>query len=263
VIKNLKFSLAVVLFLLALQFSVSAGPGDESAGLDDSKLGTQLPLNMVFTNEKGEKVSLQSLVDKPTILMFVYYKCPSLCSPMIADIASQVRRVDLAPGKEYQLISISIDHTETWKDAAEKKKGVLSSGAVGLPENSWHFLTGDSVSIKKLTQLAGITFKRSGDQIIHPGVVMVMAKDGKITRYIIGPKYLPFDIKMAVYEAMDGTTAPTVAKVLKFCFNYDNESQTYVVNVTRIFGIIIIFVAVVSVVVLVRKSKTKDIKEGA
>jgi len=262
VINKIKYYFILVLFL-AVQVPAFSGQGSETAGLDDSKLGTTLPLNMVFTNEKGEKVALSSLIDKPTILMFVYYKCPSLCSPMIADIASQVRRVDLAPGKEYQLISISIDHNETWKDAAEKKKGVLSSGAVGLPENSWYFLTGDSVSIKKLTELAGITFKRSGDQIIHPGVVMALAKDGKITRYIIGPKYLPFDIKMAVIEAMDGTTAPTVAKVLKFCFNYDGESQTYVLNVTRIFGIIIIFVAVVSIVVLVRKSKTKDIKEGA
>ncbi|MBK6678961.1 MAG: SCO family protein [Ignavibacteriales bacterium] len=218
---------------------------------------------MVFTNEKGEKVALKSLIDKPTILMFVYYKCPSICSPMLADVASQVRRVDLAPGKEYQLISISIDHNETWKDAAEKKKGILSSGAVGLPENSWHFLTGDSVSIRKITELAGITFTRMDDQIIHPGAIMAIAKDGMITRYIIGPKYLPFDIKMAVIEAMDGKTAPTVAKILKFCFNYDSESETYMLNVTRIFGVLIIFAAAIGLIFLVRKSKTKDIKEGA
>jgi protein SCO1/2 len=262
VIKIQRISI-LFLILLSLPFAVFANEGGGRAGLDDGKLGTILPLNMVFTNEKGEKVPLSSLVDKPTILMFVYYKCPAICSPMLADVASQVRRVDLAPGKEYQLISISIDHNETWKDAAEKKKSILSSGAVGLPENSWHFLTGDSVSIRKITELAGITFTRSGDQIIHPGAIMALAKDGKITRYIIGPKYLPFDIKMAVIEAMDGKTAPTVAKILKFCFNYDSESETYMLNVTRIFGVIIIFAAAIGFVFLIRKSKTKDIKEGA
>jgi len=255
-----------LLFLFVIFFSVSfpLNQGNGEVGLDDSKLGTKLPLNMTFTNEKGEKVALSSLIDKPTILMFVYYKCPALCSPMIADVASQIRRVDLAPGKDYQLVSISIDHNETAADAAEKKKGVLASGAVGLPENSWHFLTGDSASIKKITALAGITFRRAGDQIVHPGVIMALAKDGKITRYIIGPKYLPFDIKMSIYEAMDGKTAPTVAKVLKFCFNYDNESDTYVLNVTRIFGVLIIAAVAIGMVVLIRKSKTKkDIKEGA
>lgn len=252
-------------FLFAFFFTVSfpLNQGGEEVGLDDSKLGTKLPLDMVFTNEKGEKVALSSIIDKPTILMFVYYKCPALCSPMIADVASQVRRVDLAPGKDYQLVSISIDHNETFEDAAEKKKGVLASGAVGLPENSWHFLTGDSASIKKLTGLAGITFRRVGDLIVHPGVIMAVGKDGMISRYVIGPKYLPFDIKMSIYEAMDGKTAPTVAKVLKFCFNYDNESDTYVLNVTRIFGVIIILAAAIGMVVLIRKSKTKDIKEGA
>lgn len=254
-----------LLFLFVLFFTVSfpLNQGGGEVGLDDSKLGTKLPLDMVFTNEKGEKVPLSSIIDKPTILMFVYYKCPSMCSPMIADIASQVKRVDLAPGKDYQIVSISIDHHETPAIAAEKKKGVLSSGAVGLPENSWHFLTGDSVSISKITALAGITFRRAGDQIVHPGVIMAIAKDGMITRYIIGPKYLPFDIKMSMYEAMDGKTAPTVAKVLKFCFNYDSESETYVLNVTRIFGIVIILAAAIGMVVLLRKSKTKDIKEGA
>jgi protein SCO1/2 len=252
-----------LLFLLVLQFAVSAGNGNEKPGLDDSKLGSKLPLEMVFTNEKGEKVPLSSLINKPTLLMFVYYKCPSLCSPMIVDIATQIRRVDLGPGKDYQLISISIDHTESWEIAAKKKKDVLSSGAVGLPENSWRFLTGDSVSIKKLTEFVGITFSRKGEQIIHPAVMLALTKEGKITRYIIGPKFLPFDIKMALIEATDGTVAPTVAKILQYCFNYDTESKTYVLNVTRIFGLLTLLVALVSVVFLIRKSKTKDIKEGA
>lgn len=261
--KMIKIKTRAFLLFVIFSIAISATGGTGRAGLDDSKLGSKLPLDMVFTNEKGEKVALKSLIDKPTILMFVYYKCPAICSPMLADVASQVRRVDLAPGKEYQLISISIDHNETWKDAAEKKKGILSSGAVGLPENSWHFLTGDSVSIRKITELAGITFTRMDDQIIHPGAIMAIAKDGMITRYIIGPKYLPFDIKMAVIEAMDGKTAPTVAKILKFCFNYDSESETYMLNVTRIFGVLIIFAAAIGLIFLVRKSKTKDIKEGA
>ncbi|OQY69739.1 MAG: hypothetical protein B6D45_12345 [Ignavibacteriales bacterium UTCHB3] len=232
-------------------------------GLDDSKLGTTLPLEMVFTNENGERVSLKSLIDKPTILMFVYYKCPSLCSPMMTDVAAQIRRVDLNPGKDYQVISISIDHHETPADAIEKKNGILSSGAAGLPPDSWHFLTGDSLSVKKITDLAGISFKRVGDQIAHPGVLVTLTKDGMISRYIIGPKYLPFDIKMSVYEAMDGKTAPTIAKVLQFCFNYDNESGSYVMDFTRIFGILTLLAAAVLMIVLLRKPKKKNLKEGA
>lgn len=257
----LKILIYIVIFSSLL---LSGNPGKEEkeeVGLDDSKLGNFLPLDLKFVNEKGIEVSLGDLVNKPTIFMFVYYKCPTICSPLLAEVASQVTKVDLAPGRDYQIISISIDYTESFNDAATKKTQVIQTGRTGLPDDSWHFLTGDSASVKLITQAAGITYKKFGDQIVHPAVIMVTGKDGKITRYIIGPRFLPFDIKMAVYEATEGKIVPTIAKVLKFCFNYDPQGETYVLNTTRIFGTLIILGAILLTVFLVVKTKKESARK--
>ncbi len=45
---------------------------------------------------------------------------------------------------------------------------------------------------------------------------------------------------MAVFEASESKVTPTIARVLQFCYSYDPAGRTYVFNLTRIFGIIIL-----------------------
>jgi len=45
------------------------------------KLGDTIPLDLQFLNESNDTVTLRQLIDKPTILSFVYFDCPGLCSP--------------------------------------------------------------------------------------------------------------------------------------------------------------------------------------
>ena len=47
------------------------------------KLGETIPLDLKFINEKNDTVSLGSIINKPTILSFVYFDCPGLCSPLL------------------------------------------------------------------------------------------------------------------------------------------------------------------------------------
>jgi protein SCO1/2 len=77
-----------------------------------------------------------------------------------------------------------------------------------------------------------------------------------VTRYIPGTQFLPFDVKMAVYEASDGKVSPTLARVMKFCFSYDPEGRTYALNVTRIAMVATLgFVALFAAVFLIRPRK--------
>jgi protein SCO1/2 len=48
---------------------------------------------------------------------------------------------------------------------------------------------------------------------------------------------------MAVVEASQGKSGPTINKVLKFCFSYDAEGKKYVFNVTKVSGAIILLFA--------------------
>ena len=123
-------------------------------------------------------------------------------------------------------------------------------------------ITGRSVAatIRRVTRAAGFAFKRDGEDFVHAGALIIVSPEGKITRYINGIAYLPFDIKMAIMEASDGRTGPTIAKVLAFCYRYDPERQTYAFNITRVGLVVILLLAGVFAAVFLVRPKRKEIE---
>jgi protein SCO1/2 len=226
------------------------------------KLGETVPLDLEFYDESGNLVQLRSVINKPTIVTFVYFRCPGICSPLLTELSRMVEKVDLELGKDYQILTLSFDSSEKPELAADKKENYLSSIPRAVNPAGWHFFTGDSANIRRLTDAAGFYFKRNGKDWIHAGALIFLSPTGKITRYINGIQYLPFDIKMAVIEASNGKVGPTIAQVLRFCYSYDPQSRTYALNVTRIGMVgIILLVAVFAAVFLV-KPKVKKVQKG-
>lgn len=225
----------------------------------DEKLGDYIPMDLKFVNSHGDTVMLGDVINKPTLLGLVYYECPGICSPLLTELAWAVDRVDLEPGEDFQVVTVSFDHRETFETAANWKKNYMHGIKREFPEDAWTFLTGDSVTIKKLTDAVGFYFKRNGDDFLHAGTTITLAPDGKISRYLFGNTYNQFDLKMALIDAEAGKTNPTIAKVLQFCFSYDPEGRGYTLNITRIIGAIMLFFVVGFLGILtLKKSKTKN-----
>jgi len=262
--KNIIKSIAALIILLNIL--VLAEDKKIEIGIDE-QLGVKLPLDLSFNDELGNKVVLKDLFKKPTVLAFVYYECPGICTPLTTSLAEVVNKVDLKPGEQYNIITISMDEFETPKLAAKKKTNYMKIIEIEFPEQSWKFLTGDSISIIKLTDAAGFYFKREGDQFIHSGALIFVSSEGKVCRYLFpnysdnkGYSILPFDFKMAIMETARGVESPTIARVLQFCFSYDPEGKTYVLNFTRIFGAGIVLFAVIFVLYLTVKPKKEKLK---
>jgi protein SCO1/2 len=259
-------SLLVVLVVFLPEISLAEN-NPEDLGIVE-KLGSYIPLNVSFNNEDGNKVILRDLVKRPTLIAFVYYKCPGICSPILTELASVTGKVDLIPGEDYNIISISMDDHEKPSDASDKKKTILGFTQNGFPLDAWDFLTGDSINIKKVSDAAGFYFKRTGSQFIHSGGFIFITKEGKICRYIYpdvsskgGFNILPFDFKMALLETSQGKQTKTMAKLVKYCFSYDPVGRTYVFNITRVFGAgILIMVVLFVVFVAVKPKKDKLVK---
>jgi protein SCO1/2 len=220
------------------------------------KLGDTIPLNLTFNNENNEIVSLRDLITKPTILMFVYFDCPNLCSPLMDGVADVISKLDLTLGKDYQVITISFNTSDTPEKAKEKKVNFVQKIS---KENQkfWIYLTGAQVNINAITAAVGYKYKPQGLDFAHPSVIMVLSPAGKITRYLYGLTYLPFDVKMAIIEAQKGIARPTSSKVLEYCFAYNPASKTYTLQVTRIVGILMLFIVAVGVLILIIRTKKK------
>ena len=58
---------------------------------------------------------------KPAILALVYYNCPMLCSEEMDGLTSALEMVQLTPGKDFDVVVMSIDPSETPEMAAEEQ----------------------------------------------------------------------------------------------------------------------------------------------
>jgi protein SCO1 len=246
-----------VLFLISISSIANAQQTVPPVGIGE-KLGQNLPLDAEVYDESGNLVHLKSILNKPAIFTFVYYRCPGICTPLLNEVTKVVEKMDLELGIDYQIITLSFDAEETPELAADKKDSYLSSMKRKIDPNGWRFLTADSTNIYRLTNAAGFYFQKSGRDWIHAGALIVVSSQGKIARYLYGIQHLPFDVKMALMEAAEGKTGPTIAKVLKFCYVYDPDGKRYAFDVVRISGIAIVgLVAIFVVVFVIRKPKKK------
>ena len=263
-ILKINLLLALIVFSTSLIGQTVVNP---VATNDDVEIGVVehlddfLPDSISLINENGEQVWLADVIDKPTVINFVYYRCPGICSPLMEAVAGVMDKSDLVPGVDYQVLTISFDPTETIDLGIRKKSNYLNlmSNKVEEAKKGWLFFTSDSASIAKATNATGFKYKRTGNDYLHAASLTLVSKDGKITRYLNGLYFLPFEWKMAIVEASKGQSGPTLNKVLRFCYSYDPVGQTYVMNVTKISGTLILFFAVIFLLVLIFKSKKRKI----
>jgi len=221
------------------------------------QLNDTIPLDLTFVNINRDTVTLRQLIDKPTILSFVYFDCPSICGPMQMGIAEVIGKTDLKPGVDFQVLTISFNPADTPEKAVVKKSN-YTTGLTDEARENWIYLTGSQDNIKSITDAVGYRFKPTGFDFAHPSAIIVVSPAGKITRYLYGVAFLPFDLKMAVIEAQKGLARPTVNKILEFCFSYDSDGRKYTLQVTRIVGSLTIFIALIILGVLVLKRKKKN-----
>lgn len=256
--RTLRFSTAF-LFVISIYFTGYAESDPPELGIYEH-LDEYLPDDIILVDENYNTVNLKQKIDKPTVIALVYYECPGICSPLLEGVADVITKAKIDLGTEYQVFTVSFDPEEKPKLAKDKKSNYAKLVKGKDVENGWTWFTGDSANITKLLDGLGYKVKQQGQEYIHPAAIMVVSPDAKITRYLHGTYFLPFDLKMAVIEASEGKSGPTINKVLKYCFSYDPAGKKYVLNFTKISGSIIIFLALSLFIGLLISSKSRKRK---
>jgi protein SCO1/2 len=236
------FSALPLLGLLLVSPAFGHGTTATSADISlDEKLGAVIPADIVLKDENGRPVNLRSLSDRPLIIAPVYLHCSHVCPLLLTNLAGAIGKMDLVnPGKDFRVVALSFDEREGPEVAREKKPNYLAAVGKPFPADAWSFLTGDNANIRKFTDAVGFTFQRDGEDFSHPVVVIVLAPGGKVVRYLYGTSFLPFELTMAVTEAARGTIGSPAARVLNYCFSYDPLKKSYVFNILKVTGTVMV-----------------------
>ena len=241
---SFKLFLGLILsFVITNSFAQKAFPtADEELGIYEH-LDETLSGDLEFTDENGRKVLLKDLITKPTVINLVYYECPGICTPLINGLSDVIKQAEIVLGTEYQIVTLSFDPGETHKLARRKKNTYMKINSSDDVKHGWTFLSGDTANIAQLLDEIGFKVKKDGEEYIHPAAIIMVSPDRKITRYLNGVYFNPFDYKLALVEASEGRSGPTINKVLDYCFSYDPVGKKYVFNITKVSGSIVIFFA--------------------
>jgi protein SCO1/2 len=209
----------------------------------DQHLNGQLPLDTPFVDEHGRDVMLGDFFGRrPVVLVLAYYNCPMLCTLVLNGSVSALQTLSFDAGREFEFVVVSFDPGDTPSLAQDKKGSYLPRYGRPRGEAGFHFLTGREASITRLTSAVG--FKYAYDpairQFAHPAIVTVLTPAGRISRYLYGIDFPPFDLRLALVEAADGKIGTKVDQALLYCYHYDPTIGRYgiaILNIVRIAGI--------------------------
>ncbi len=197
------------------------------------RVGERVPLNLVFTGSDARPMPIADVFDdgRPVVLALVYYECPLVCTVVMDRMAESFAGLDYVIGRDFNVLVVSFDPSETPTQALATKQTYLGSYAKRAPETeaNWSFCVADEASIMAISDAVGFTTKRiAGGEFAHPVGIMVLSPDGMISRYMVGYEYPHRDLKLALLEASEGKISRSVGDwFLHYCYRYDPEAGSY------------------------------------
>jgi protein SCO1/2 len=204
-------------------------------------LNQQLPLDAAFVDESGKQVKLGDYFGKrPAILALVYYTCPMLCSEEMDGLTSSLEMVKLTPGKDFDVVILSIDPSDSPEQAAKSK--ALYVKRYGRPETAsgWHFLTGQRPAIDAVTNAVGFGYVRVPgpdgklSQFAHASSIEIVTPEGKLAQYYLGVEYSPKDMLLGLIDASGNKIGSPVANILTYCYHYDPQTNRHSLIIARV-----------------------------
>jgi protein SCO1 len=229
----------------------------------DQLLGNQVPLNLNFLDEHGQPVTLRQFFQHgPVILTLSYYRCPMLCPQLLNSLVRGLRQLSFEPGKDYEVLTVSIDPTDSSALAATKHEtySVLYGHPGAL--NGWHFLTGKQAEIQELANAVGFhyAYDPTSRQFAHASGIVILTQDGVVSQYTYGVSFSERDLRLGLVRASQNKIGSVVDQVLLYCYHYDPQTGKYgllISHVLQISGAFTVFAVGFMVLIFFRRENYK------
>lgn len=202
----------------------------EGVGIEP-KLGARIPLDLDFVDDQGHAVKLGSYFTKgrPVLLDLGYYECPMLCNLVLNGMVDGIKVLPFVPGRDYEIVVVSINPSETPDLARAKKANYLRGFERPGTEDGWHFLTGRQAQIDALARAVGFGYRYVPEtrQYAHGAALFMLTGEGTISQVLTGIQFDPQTLRLAIVDASAGAVGSALDQVLLFCFHYDATAGRY------------------------------------
>ncbi|HEY7929408.1 MAG TPA: hypothetical protein VID71_05315 [Steroidobacteraceae bacterium] len=199
------------------------------------RLGAAVPLQLRFSNDQGrvEPLSHYFRARRPVALVLMYLSCSRLC-PLTLSLTQQAfTRAGLVPGRDFELLAVSIDPYDGVAAAARRKAAMAPPGPwqTGLqlltaaPADRVHahpaserLATAAGFGFLRNATIAAATGAQADNQFVHPAGWVLLDPSGHISRYFFGLQYDPATLREAV-RAAGAQAPPTWSQPLRLLCN--------------------------------------------
>jgi len=201
----------------------------------DEKLDDEIPLDVRFMDDRGGMVSFGDLLKdgSPIVLTLNYSDCPGLCVAQLNGLSKGINEVGtLSLGKDFKMVSLSINPRESRERAASTKKKYAESLANHHKIEGWSFLVGAESEIQRITKSVGFnyTYDAKHNRYNHAAAAIFISPKGRITRYLYEVGFTPETLKMALVESGEGKIGSFLDAFVLSCYHYDANENRYSAN---------------------------------
>lgn len=227
------------------------------------RLGARVPGDLVFTDAAGRRVALADSFDgdTPVVMALAYVRCETLCNLVLRGVADAARESELELGRDYRVVTVSIDPRESAGEASAQQAALLQLAGRAPDHDGWAMLTGDEPAIRRLADALGFAYSWDPrtEQFAHPAVVFTLTGDGRVMRYLYGTRYTGGALDEAIGQARRGEAVPTGdGGGALGCFRFDPALRAQWGAIARFYavgGALLIAVIGGGIALLIRKER--------
>ena len=149
-----------------------------------------------------------------------------LCSEELKGLVGALEMVKFQPGKDFHIVAVCIDPSETPEIAATKKASMSTTTVIRRPRRlalPHRPAAGD----RRLAKATGFGYVRMPgpdgkmNQFAHASAIQIVTPEGKLAQYYLGVEYSPQDLRLGLVEASHHKIGSPVDTILTYCYRYD------------------------------------------
>lgn len=225
-------ALAIALSVLATGIVAAQSTDNEAEAAairaSQAAIGTRTS-DLTLVDAAGRPLRLGDLRGRPVVVSFVFTNCYVVCSGLTLHLRDVVRIARETLGaRSFEVLTVGFDSEH---DTPERMRAYARDR--GISDANWHFVGGDPVTVRRLTDELGFTWAPSPRGFDHVTQVTLLDGDGAVAGQVYGEAFQPPELveplkRLVLRQSVERSSVQgLIERVRLYCTVYDPSARRY------------------------------------